>query len=110
MMLLEFNKDAQSAKGRFQRELIQEKARAVGLPNAFDPAATLGQQVMANVNDGLEPPKEAVKRMDELLNHYAAWEALGVPWKSTSRKFYTALFCYMMFVMFIGVCSDDIPS
>jgi hypothetical protein len=102
MMLFEFNEQAQSATGPFRPELILEKAKTVGLENAFDPAATLGQQVMADVNNGLSPPKAATQRMDELLNHYGAWEELGIPWKSKSRAFYVALFSYMMFVMILG--------
>jgi hypothetical protein len=102
MMLFEFNQEAQSATGPFQRELIQQKAEAVGLINAFDPAGTMGQQVMASVNNGLEPSKIATQRMAELLNHYDAWNDLGPPWRSISRIFYMIVFFYIMFVMFIG--------
>lgn len=101
MMLLEFNKEAQSATELFSPEKISEKAKAVGLSNAFNPP--LAQQVIAGVNNGLKPPEAAVKRMDELLNHYEAWEGLGVPWKSKSRTFYMIAFFYITFVLFIGM-------
>jgi len=102
MMLLEFSPQAQSATGLFSPQQISEKAKAVGLPNAFDHTATLGRQVMAAVHHGLSPPEASTQRMDELLNHYEAWDALGAPWRSKSRTFYMIVFFYTMFIMCLG--------
>lgn len=102
MMLFEFNQEAQGVTEPFNRDDIVRKAKSVGLPNAVDPASPPGVQVMAAVNNGLTPPKEATQRMDELFNHYGAWNELGAEWRSTSRFFYTIAFSYMIFVMFLG--------
>jgi hypothetical protein len=102
MMLLEFNPSAQSATELFSHAEVRERAATLGLANAFAPSPSLGQQVMTNVNNGLSPPKAATQRMDELLNHYEAWNKLGPAWASKSRTCYLAVFFYMMFVMFLG--------
>lgn len=102
MMLFEFNTQAQGALELFSPERISGKAKAVGLPDAFDSASTMGQQVMAGVNNGLTPPEAATKRMDQLLNHYEAWNNLGAPWTSMSRTLYMTLFFYMIFIVLIG--------
>jgi hypothetical protein len=100
MMLLEFNKEAQTATELFSPEQISKKAKAVGLSNAFNPP--LGQQVRTAVDSGLSPSEASTERMDELLNHYDAWNAVGVPWRSKSRTLYIVVFFHIMFVMFLG--------
>jgi hypothetical protein len=102
MMLFEFNKEAQSATEPFNREETIRKAKSVDLHNAVDPASPFGRQVMAAVNNGLTPPPAATQRMDELLNHYDAWNELGQKWRSFSRVVYIMLFSYMTFIMVLG--------
>ena len=97
MMLLEFNVDAQAGVGRFNDLPVIEKAKALGIGQAFASSSQMAEQVSSALASA-----DGKSEIAAVLNNYDAWEKLGENWKSYSRAAYLAMFYYMIFVIILG--------
>jgi hypothetical protein len=95
MMLLEFNKEAQSASKQFESVSVRARANDLGIGQAFNrPMAIQVSQALAT-GDG----KSVIANT---LRISGPWNEFAESWRSKSRGMYLAMFWYMIFIMVFG--------
>lgn len=95
LMLLEFNKEAQSATGQFEAASVRRQAEDLGIGQAFE--SPMAQQVSKALTTNNGKSKIA-----KSLSSFVPWSKFNIPWKSRSRILYLTIYWYMSFVMLLG--------
>jgi hypothetical protein len=95
LMLLEFNKEAQSATKQFESQSARKEAHKLGISQAFIRPLSIQLTEALAARDGKSEIAAA-------LRSFSPWNRFSQSWKSKSRISYLIMFGYMIFTMILG--------
>ncbi len=95
LMLLEFNKEAQSATKQFESPSARNEANKLGIGQAFVRPLSLQLTDALSTRDGKS-------KIAAALRSFEPWDKFSQEWTSKSRISYLIMFGYMVFIMILG--------